>query len=445
MSDSSSGNGFSGDGSPPKSRAELEARLLSDPFDGTLRRHYAEVLEAEGAWAESVGQWRILTQQQPTAESYLRMARARLRLEERKLAVEDLARARACEDFDSDHPLAVTVVNELEPPSESTSPAGEDASSTGATPRRHLRAVADGPDRTDDAAVISIGATPKVRFSDVVGMEEVKRLLRLRIIEPFRRPGLFQRFKKKSGGGVLLYGPPGCGKTLMARAIATECGARFTAVGISDILSMWIGESERNLAGLFQGAREAAPAVLFFDELDALAYARGKASSDYTRKLVNEFLSQLDGFGGDNEKVLVLGATNMPWDVDEAMKRPGRFDRQIFIPPPDAPARAEMFRSKLRDVPCEPLDFDLLGQKSDNFSGADVDGVIDLAKDLALGEILDSGRERRLTQQDLLTALEELEPSTLEWLKTARNLVKFGGAGAAYKDVEKYLRSRRLY
>ncbi|MDY7094129.1 MAG: ATP-binding protein [Acidobacteriota bacterium] len=449
MSDSFSGDGFSSDGSSPRSRAELEAQLLRDPFDTPTRRRYAEVLETEGAWSESVGQWRILAQQQPTAEAYLRMARARLRLGEHQPAAEDLARARACDDFDEEHPLAVAVIHELEPPS--ASPSGSSASSeegrssSGEAPRRHLRAVASGPDRTDDGAVISIGATPKVRFSDVVGMEGLKKLLRLRIIEPFHRPGLFQRFKKKSGGGVLLYGPPGCGKTLMARAIATECGARFTAVGISDILSMWIGESERNLAGLFQGAREAAPAVLFFDELDALAYARGKASSDYTRKLVNEFLSQLDGFGGDNEKVLVLGATNMPWDVDEAMKRPGRFDRQIFIPPPDAAARAEMFRAKLRDVPCEPLDFDLLGQKSDNFSGADVDGAIDLAKDLALGDILDSGQERRLTQGDLLTALEELEPSTLEWLKTARNLVKFGGAGAAYKDVEKYLRARRLY
>ena len=134
----------------------------------------------------------------------------------------------------------------------------------------------------------------------------------------------------------MLYGPPGCGKTMMARAIASECNASFTAVGISDILNMWVGQSERNLAGLFDKARSEAPAVLFFDELDALAFARNKAHSDHTRTLVNEFLNQLDGMAGQNDKLLVLAATNMPWDVDEAMKRPGRFDRQVFVPPPDS-------------------------------------------------------------------------------------------------------------
>jgi SpoVK/Ycf46/Vps4 family AAA+-type ATPase len=243
---------------------------------------------------------------------------------------------------------------------------------------------------------------------------------------------------------LLLYGPPGCGKTLMARAIATECDATFIPVGISDILSMWIGQSEGNLAALFDKARSYRPAVLFFDELDALAYSRSKAQSDHTRSTVNEFLNQLDGMGGDNEHVLILAATNMPWDVDPAMKRPGRFDRSIFVPPPDAASRAEMFRTKLVDVPIGELDYQSLAKVSEYASGADVDGIIDEAKDRVLADIMDGGEERVITQQDLLAAAGEIEPSTLDWLRTARNLVKYGGSDRSYKDVEAYLKKVRL-
>jgi SpoVK/Ycf46/Vps4 family AAA+-type ATPase len=232
---------------------------------------------------------------------------------------------------------------------------------------------------------------------------------------------------------------------MMARAIATECEAAFTPIGISDILNLWIGESERNLAAIFDKARSEAPSVLFFDELDALAFSRSKASSDHTRTLVNEFLNQLDGMSGSNDKVLVLAATNMPWDVDEAMKRPGRFDRQIFVPPPDVEARAEILHLKLRDVPADPIDADALANACVHFSGADMDGLIEYAKDEVLSEILDSGQERNLRHEDLANAAEAVESSTLDWLKTARNLVKFGSAGSAYKDVEKYLRAAKLY
>jgi SpoVK/Ycf46/Vps4 family AAA+-type ATPase len=185
--------------------------------------------------------------------------------------------------------------------------------------------------------------------------------------------------------------------------------------------------------------------VLFFDELDALAFSRSKAHSDHTRTRVNEFLNQLDGMSGSNANVLVLAATNMPWDVDEAMKRPGRFDRQIFVPPPDAQARAEMFRLKLRDVPTESFDADTLGRRAEHFSGADIDGVIERAKDVALSDILDSGTEREVRNADLLAAIADTPASTLEWLKTARNLVKYAGASGSYKDVEQYLRKAKLY
>jgi SpoVK/Ycf46/Vps4 family AAA+-type ATPase len=208
---------------------------------------------------------------------------------------------------------------------------------------------------------------------------------------------------------------------------------------------MWIGESESNLAALFDKARSETPCVLFFDELDALAFSRSKAHSEHTRTVVNEFLAQLDGMGSDNKGVLILAATNMPWDVDPAMKRPGRFSRQIFVPPPDAEARQQMLEVKLTGVPQEDVDYAVLAKKTVNFSGADMDGLIELAKESALHDALVNKNERPVTQADFEYALAELAPSTLDWLRTARNLVKYAGDDRSYRDVEAYLKKSKLW
>lgn len=409
---------------------QLELALLKQPFNQQLRAKYATELATVGQHQAAVEQWELVIQQNlEAARPHIELAFCLNELGQGEAAAKQLVAARQCADFDD-------VQLDLD---ESRRALLKERQ---AVPLRLVSSV-DAP--RAPAEVISISRTAKTRFSDIAGMNELKQVLKLKIIEPFLRPGLFQRFKKASGGGVLLYGPPGCGKTMMARAIATECNASFTAIGISDVLSMWIGESQRNLASVFEKARAEKPSVLFFDEIDALAYSRSKANSDHTRSTVNEFLNQLDGLAGNNEGILVLGATNMPWDVDEAMKRPGRFDRQIFVPPPDTIARQEMFELKLRDVPIGALDTAALARKAVNFSGADIDGVIEMAKESAISRAMSGNDDTRLEQVDLLEALEASNASTVDWLNTARNLVKFGGASKAYKDVEKYLREAKLY
>jgi SpoVK/Ycf46/Vps4 family AAA+-type ATPase len=207
---------------------------------------------------------------------------------------------------------------------------------------------------------------------------------------------------------------------------------------------MYIGESERNLAAMFDKARHSRPCVLFFDEIDALAFARSKAQSEHTRQVVNEFLSQLDGFSTDNKDVLILSATNMPWDVDSAMKRPGRFSRQVFVPPPDEAARAHIVELKLRGVPHEGIDGAAIAKITPHFSGADIEGLVELAKDYVLEDHVARNVERAILQADLLRAARSMHASTVDWLRTARNLVKYAGADDSYGEVDAYLKANKL-
>lgn len=409
------------------SREALEQRLLTAPFDGALRMSYAELLLDEGDAAAALAQTELLCQQHPAAADVQVMrARALLAVGRKAEAITVYTKARALDDFEPDDDL-----DDL-------------AAAAQSSQGPHLQVVGG---KAVEATVSAIQQAPqeKVRFSSIVGMEALKKTIRLRIIEPYLNPGLFARFRMQAGGGILLYGPPGCGKTMIARAIANECNASFLSVGISDVLNMWLGESERNLAALFEKARAQQPCVLFFDELDALAYSRSKAGSASARTVVNEFLAQLDGVGRENRGLLILAATNMPWDVDSAMKRPGRFARQIFVPPPDAAAREAMLGIKLTGVPVEDgVDFRRLAHATQHFSGADIDGLIELAKESAVADNLLSRIERPLSADDFDVALKEVQASTLDWLRTVRNVVKYAGEDASYKEVEAYLKETRL-
>ena len=197
-------------------------------------------------------------------------------------------------------------------------------------------------------------------------MVEVIERIRMNIIYPFKNPEIFQKFKKKPGGGILMYGPPGCGKTHIARATAGECGAAFMTISITDILSKWLGESEQRLHQLFEQARRRSPTVIFIDEIDAIGGSRSSASSTMA-PIVNVLLTEMDGVAAKNENLMVLAATNTPWRVDDALRRPGRFDRILFVPPPDVPAREAILKIHLRDLPVEKLDLGKLAQLTDRF------------------------------------------------------------------------------
>lgn len=299
-------------------------------------------------------------------------------------------------------------------------------------------------DRDDTSAddvdrLLQPSDTP-VTFSDVGGLDDVKRQVHKRIILPFQKPSLFQRFKKRVGGGILMYGPPGCGKTLLARATAGECDAQFINVAISDVLDMYIGESERKLTALFDKARSKTPAVIFFDELEALAARRRHARSQEASKLVSAFLSQMDGFSQNNTGVLMLAATNTPWAIDPAFRRPGRFDRVLFVPPPDRAARAAILQLHLADRPSDgSVKIDKIAKRTSGFSGADLAFLIETAADEAIEASLETSAEVPISHAMVERALADVSPTTAEWLSTARNHARYADEGGYYGEVLAFL------
>lgn len=306
--------------------------------------------------------------------------------------------------------------------------------------RGGVASVANDDTGREDAARLLQPATERIGFDAVGGLEEVKQQIRRRIITPFLKPTLFDRFRRRAGGGILMYGPPGCGKTLLARATAGECGATFLNVAISDVLDMYIGESERKLHALFEHARERAPAVIFFDEVEALGGKRQHSREAGTAKLVSQFLTELDGFAQGNQGVLVLGATNVPWAVDPAFRRPGRFDRVLFVPPPDQAAREQILRLELAGRPSEDgIDVASIARRTPGFSGADLRHLVETAVDEAIEESMDAGHERPLSAAHLERALGQLGPTTLEWLTTARNHARYANQGGQYDEVLAFL------
>jgi SpoVK/Ycf46/Vps4 family AAA+-type ATPase len=286
--------------------------------------------------------------------------------------------------------------------------------------------------------------TTTLKLADVAGMEQVKRRLNLAFLAPLRNPEMMKMYGKTLRGGLMLYGPPGCGKTFIARATAGEMGARFVSVGLADVLDMYLGQSERNLHEIFETARRNAPCVLFFDEIDALGRKRSQMRNSAGREAVNQLLAELDSVGNDNRGVFVLAATNHPWDVDTALRRPGRLDRTLLVLPPDAPAREAVLRYHVSAKPVEELDLAWLAAKTEGYSGADLAHLCESAAELAMEESMASGTPRPLGQTDFKKALKDVKPSTRPWFETARNYAMFANEGGTYDELLDYLRAARM-
>jgi SpoVK/Ycf46/Vps4 family AAA+-type ATPase len=284
---------------------------------------------------------------------------------------------------------------------------------------------------------------PEINFSHVGGMDDIKREIDLKIVQPLLHPEIYKAYGKKIGGGVLLYGPPGCGKTYIAKATAGQINAKFIALNLNDILDMWIGNSEKNLHHIFEVARDNTPCVLFIDEIDALGASRSDMKQSAGKNLINQFLQELDGMTNDNDGLLILGATNMPWHLDTAFRRPGRFDRILFVPPPDQPAREAIYDLKLSGKPVDNINTSKLAAKSPEYSGADIEAVIDIAVEHKLEEAIKQGAPQPLTTKDLLRSLKKHSPSTKEWFVTARNFALYANESGLYDDILTYLKIKK--
>jgi len=291
----------------------------------------------------------------------------------------------------------------------------------------------------DDGLSIEI-EKPDIDFNDVGGMDALKDEIRIKIIEPMNHPEIYEAYGKKIGGGILMYGPPGCGKTHLARATAGQIDAGFMPVGIHDVMDMYIGQSERKLHALFENARGHTPCVLFFDEVDALGASRSDMRNSAGRNTINQFLSELDGVKSSNDGVLVLAATNAPWHLDAAFRRPGRFDRIIFVPPPDQPSRESILSVLLKGKPADGVDLGTLAKKTAGFSGADLKAVIDTAVEAKLRDAMSTGRPTPLRTKDLTAAAKRVKPSTKEWFATAKNYALYSNEAGLYDDILSYLK-----
>ncbi len=254
---------------------------------------------------------------------------------------------------------------------------------------------------------------PDIGFDDIAGLDEIKQEIRLRMIYPFSHPDLAGKYGISVGGGLLLFGPPGTGKTMMAKAIAHEIDASFFVISPAQILSKWVGEAEQNVRRLFDAAKEEAKSVIFIDEIEALVPRRKSDSSTVMARVVPQILQELEGFDRDADRALFfVGATNKPWMLDEAVMRPGRFDTKVYVGLPDAPARYKLLEIHTGNRPLNgDVDLSVLCDRLDGYSGADIRNICQQAAQTAFLDALNGGQERAISQQDLLDIIDRQHPS----------------------------------
>ncbi|PZR41246.1 MAG: cell division protein [Azospira oryzae] len=402
--------------------AETEFRtvLAHDTHNKTAKRGLSKIYFEQKKYSTAIVILEELAEQENDVDLWILLSKASLRNEEPAKAIEYYKRALSLNPAYKDEEL--------------------DA---------HLKQGSNSNPSSMDASIESIEdemrefERPSINFEDVGGMERVKEEINIKIIQPLQHPDLYKAYGKKTGGGILLYGPPGCGKTHLARATAGQIKASFISIGIHDVLNMWLGNSERRLHELFETARRQTPCLLFFDEIDALGASRTDMRQSSAKMLINQFLMELDGVDYSNDGILVLGATNAPWHLDAAFRRPGRFDRIIFVQPPDMGSRESILKITLKDKPTKEIDYKAIAKETPDFSGADLKGLIDVVIEDKLRDSFKSGIPQPITTKDILKAVKQVKPSTKEWFNSARNYALYANESGLYDDILDYMKIKK--
>ncbi|MEW5996724.1 MAG: AAA family ATPase [Candidatus Micrarchaeota archaeon] len=272
---------------------------------------------------------------------------------------------------------------------------------------------------------IKVLKKPTMNFNDVAGMEKMKEEIREAVIYPMAKPDLARKYGKLGGGGIMMYGPPGCGKTFIVKAAAGECEASFINAKLSDLLDMYVGNTEKNIHKVFETARKNTPCILFFDEVDAIGGRRDQQEgAQYMKMAVNQMLYEMDGIEAHNENVLVIAATNAPWDVDPALRRSGRFGKTIYVPEPDLVSRYAILRMHSKKLPVASfIQYWRLALATSGYASSDLKAVVEEAAAVPWREAFKSGKERNITNADFLAAIRKKKSSLPPWYEQAKKQI----------------------
>jgi len=434
--------------------AALLDAISRNPGDASLRRHVAGLLLSAGRHREAWDQAIQGLAARPNDLGLLECAiaagtAAGLDVSAlRRVAAETPARSAHTDEPAGTSPWAAPTSASRQdtfttPPNEEISPKQpDDLGPVPDTADEVLAMWLDEPPPLEPA--IGEMTTPDVVLNDVGGLTDVKQRLERSFLAPMRNPELRRTFGTSSTSGLVLWGPPGCGKTFLARALAGEIGAAFYDIRLSDVLDMWLGNSERNLAAIFEHARKNAPCVLFFDELDAIGMKRTSVAGNAMRGVINQLLVELDGATRRNDGVLLLAATNHPWDLDPALVRPGRFDRKLLVPPPDSQSRRRIFEVHLASRPTSgKIDARGLARATAGYSGADIRLICDDATENAFGLSVETGSIVRLTQAMLDHSVSTTSSSMGPWMETARHYATFANQDGELDDLVRYFKKSK--